>query len=83
MNAWLDSATYAARDRIQRYRGEAHRSRLLKAAAPWRGSALASWRHRAAAALHRLADGLAPEPEPGSALGLGSGFEPSRGRPLG
>lgn len=83
MNAWHDSAIYAARDRIERYRQEARYSGLLRAAAPWRRRALPAWRHRAAAALHRLADGLAPQPEPGRGGGMGAVLDPSRGRPLG
>jgi len=83
MNAWQESATYAARDRMQRLVSEADRARLLRAGAPRRARASSGWRHRTAFALRRLADALAPQAEPGGADGVRRGLEPSSGGRLG
>ncbi|MEJ2288693.1 MAG: hypothetical protein P8Y02_08625 [Deinococcales bacterium] len=80
MNGWHDSANIAARARIEQYRSEAANariSRLAREGRPARGG-FAFARSKAASALHRLADALAPQ------SGL-NGSEPMRragGRPL-
>jgi len=81
MNAWHECASYAARDRMHRYEQEAARNRLLRAAAPSHGG-LARWRHSAAAALHRLADAVAPQTNAGTSSGVPGGLG-TRGGPLG
>lgn len=81
MNVWHGSVAYAARERMNQLQEEARKARYVHAAlAARRGTGLAGWRYRAAGALRRLADTVAPLPE--GNVGGGS-FETTGGRPLG
>lgn len=80
MNGWHLGITSAARDRMHVYRLEAERARLLRAAAPARRLAL--WRRASAAALHRLADVLAPQLEDGKARSARPELGASGGPPI-
>lgn len=67
MNGWNDGATVAARERMKEFRRQAGDARAVRNARregpAYGGVSLA--RRRAAAALHRLADALAPRSVPG------------------
>ncbi len=80
MNGWHGSVAYAARERMNTLQEEARSARLVRAALADRdGAGLAGWRYRAAGALRRLADAVAPLPEGGV---VRNGLETSGGRPL-
>jgi|GEM_PF-5734802 len=73
MNGWNDGATVAARERMKNFRRQADDARAVRnarRAGPAHGGVSVA-RRRAAAALHRLADALAPR--------SASGSEPLRG----
>ena len=69
MNGWLESATVAARDRMNDYRRQADDARALRLAREHGAVAERGWvlaRRRAANALHALADVVAPRTIQGS-----------------
>ena len=72
MNGWYDGANDAARERIQHFRRQAEHDRaanMAQAVRPRLG-AFHLARKRAATALYRLADALAPRSIPPSSDGL-------------
>jgi hypothetical protein len=73
MNGWYDGANVAARERMKDFRRQAEDARNARTAREGRVAegGVARGRRLAAAALHRLADTLAPRSIPGS--------EPARG----
>lgn len=80
MNGWFDSANIAARARIEQYRSEAEQARASRAARESRPAIgrFAFARQRAAGAIHRIADAIAPR----SGLNNSESMRRAGGRPL-